>query len=292
MGRRKDNFVDSALMNNRTYIQYYNRLTELALSMFEWTGLPKSVDPRFLEMCLFADGKAVFFKDDVLDYLTLQCAISGRLNVYRIPINRRAYATNGYNKNLTDKDSVIIFNNFMHTNSKLDVEMFSKRLYNLDRIIDVNANAQKTPVLIKCTEDERMTMKQLYMQYDGNEPFIFGESDLNTNGITVLKTDAPYVADQIYTLKTQIWNEALTYLGIMNINSVKKERMITDEAIRNNGGTIASRYSRLEVRRQACNQINEMFGLNVWCNYREDYLVPDDTSDSTEDVRKEGEQDE
>lgn len=292
MGRRKDNFVDSALMNNRTYIQYYNRLTELALSMFEWTGLPKSVDPRFLEMCLFADGRAVFFKDDVLDYLTLQCAISGELNVYRIPINRRAYATNGYNKNLTDKDSVIIFNNFMHTNSKLDVEMFSRRLYNLDRIIDVNANAQKTPVLIKCTEDERMTMKQLYMQYDGNEPFIFGESDLNTNGITVLKTDAPYVADQIYTLKTQIWNEALTYLGIMNINSVKKERMITDEAIRNNGGTIASRYSRLEARRQACNQINELFGLNVWCNYREDYLVPDDTSDSTEDVRKEGEQDE
>lgn len=280
MGRRKkDTFVESALMNNRTYIQYYNRLTELALSMFEWTNLPSTVDARFLEMCLFADGKAVFFSDEELGYLGLQCAISGRLNVYRIPINRRAYATNGYNKNLTDKDSVIIYNNFMHTNSKLDVEMFSKRLYNLDRIIDVNANAQKTPVLIKCTEEERMTMLNLYKDFDGNAPVIFGESDLNTNGLTVLKTEAPYVADQIYQLKTQIWNEALTYLGISNVNTVKKERLITDEAIRNNGGTVASRYSRLEARRQACKQINEMFGLDIWCNFREDYRELDDEVD-------------
>lgn len=278
--RRKDAFIESALMNNRTYIQYYNRLTELALSMFEWKNLPSTVDPRFLEMCLFADGKAVFFKDEDLGYLTLQCAISGRLNVYRIPIERRAYATNGYNKQLNEKDSVIIFNNFMHTNSKLDVEMFSKRLYNLDRIIDVNANAQKTPVLIKCSEDERLTMKNLYESYDGNEPFIFGESDLNSNALTVLKTDAPYVADKIYELKTQLWNEALTYLGIMNINTVKKERLITDEVQRNNGGTIASRYSRLEARRQACKQINEMFGLNIECEYRDDVqLTAEDGSD-------------
>lgn len=280
MGRNKrdTNWLDSALMNNRTYIQYYNRLTELALSMFDWKNLPDTVDPRFIEMCLFADGKAVFFKDEKLGHLCLQVAISGRLNVYRIPINRRAYATNGYNKNLTIDDSVIIYNNFMRTNSKLDVEMFARRLYNLDRIIDVNANAQKTPVLIKCTEDERMTMKQLYMQYDGNEPFIFGESDLNTQGIGVLKTDAPYVADKLYQLKTQLWNEALTYLGIMNVNTTKKERMVTDEVTRNNGGTVASRYSRLAVRQQACEQINKMFGLNVSCEYREDYITLDDNN--------------
>lgn len=284
MGRNKRDtkWLDSALMNNRTYIQYYNRLTELALSMFDWKNLPDTIDPRFIEMCLFADGKAVFFKDEDLGHLCLQVAISGRLNVYRIPIDRRAYATNGYNKNLTIDNSVIIYNNFMRTNSKLDVEMFARRLYNLDRIIDVNANAQKTPVLIKCTEDERMTMKQLYMQYDGNEPFIFGESDLNTNGLTVLKTDAPYVADKLYQLKTQLWNEALTYLGIMNVNTTKKERMVTDEVTRNNGGTVASRYSRLAVRQQACEEINRMFDLNISCDYREDYITLDENNDLEE----------
>jgi hypothetical protein len=272
MGRKRDSqFWESAYMNNRTYLQYYNRLTELAISMFEWQNLPKTVDQRFLEMCLFGDGMCVFFQDEVLGYLSLQCMIGGKLNVYRIPMERKAFATNGYQRELNETNSVIIFNNYLHTNSLLDVEMFSKRLYNLDRAIDVNANAQKTPVLIQCDESQRLVMKNLYKQYEGNEPFIFGSKGLDASGLKVLQTGAPYVADKLYELKTQIWNEALTYLGISNINVVKKERMITDEVTRNQGGTVASRYSRLESRRQACKQINEMFNLNIWVDYREDF---------------------
>lgn len=288
MGRKRDlQFCESAYMNNRTYLQYYNRLTELAISMFEWQNLPETVDQRFLEMCLFSDGMCVFFQDEVLGYLSLQCMIGGKLNVYRIPMERRAYATNGYQRELDGTNSVIIFNNYLHTNSMLDVEMFSKRLYNLDRAIDVNANAQKTPVLIQCDESQRLTMKNLYKQYEGNEPFIFGSKGLDASGLKVLQTGAPYVADKMYELKTQIWNEALTYLGISNINVVKKERMITDEVTRNQGGTVASRYSRLESRRQACKQINEMFGLNIWVDYREDFQDIEEQENENEDEEKE-----
>ena len=288
MGRKRDTqFIESAYMNNRTYMQYYNRLTELALSMFEWQNLPKTVDQRFLEMCLFSDGMCVFFEDEVLGYLGLRCMIGGRLNVYQIPTDRKAYATNGYQKSLDGTNSVIIFNNYLHTNSMLDVEMFSKRLYNLDRAIDVNANAQKTPVLIQCDESQRLTMKNLYKQYEGNEPFIFGSKGLDANGLKVLQTGAPYVADKLYELKTQIWNEALTYLGISNINVVKKERMITDVVTRNQGGTVASRYSRLESRRQACKQINEMFGLNIWVDYREDFQDVEEQKNENEEEEKE-----
>ena len=288
MGRKRDTqFVESAYMNNRTYMQYYNRLTELALSMFEWQNLPKTVDQRFLEMCLFSDGMCVFFEDEVLGYLGLRCMIGGKLNVYQIPTDRRAYATNGYQKELDGTNSVIIFNNYLHTNSMLDIEMFSKRLYNLDRAIDVNANAQKTPVLIQCDESQRLTMKNLYKQYEGNEPFIFGSKGLDANGLKVLQTGAPYVADKLYELKTQIWNEALTYLGISNINVVKKERMITDEVTRNQGGTVASRYSRLESRRQACKQINEMFGLDIWVEYREDFQDIEEQQNENEEEEKE-----
>lgn len=284
MGRKRDlQFCESAYMNNRTYLQYYNRLTELAISMFEWQNLPKTIDQRFLEMCLFSDGMCVFFQDEVLGYLSLQCMIGGKLNVYRIPIERRAYATNGYQKELDGTNSVIIFNNYLHTNSMLDVEMFSKKLYNLDRAIDVNANAQKTPVLIQCDETQRQTMKNLYKQYEGNEPFIFGSKGLDANGLKVLQTGAPYVADKLHELKTQIWNEALTYLGISNINVVKKERMIADEVTRNQGGTVASRYSRLESRRNACKQINEMFGLNIWVDYREDFQDIEEQKNENED---------
>ena len=76
----------------------------------------------------------------------------------------------------------------------------------------------------------------------------------------------------LYELKTQTWNEALTRMGISSVNTVKKERMITDEVARAQGGTIASRYSRLEMRKQACEQINRMFGLNISVEYRDDFL--------------------
>lgn len=272
MGRNKDSqFCESLLINNRTYLQYYNRLTELAISMFKWNNLPSTVDSRFLEMCLFSDGVSVFFNDEVMGFLCLQCTLGGQLNVYRIPINRRAYASNGYNRELDDTNSVIIFNNYLHTNSMLDVEMMAKRLYNFDRIIDVNVNAQKTPILVQCEESQRLTVKNLYKQFDGNEPVIYGNKGLDTNALKVLKTDCPYVADKIYQLKQQYWNEALTYLGISSANTVKRERMVTDEVLRSLGGTIASRYSRLQSRREACTKINEMFGLNISVEFREDF---------------------
>lgn len=285
MKRGKDRaFWESAWTNNATFMQYYNRLTELSISMFEWKNLPPTIDPRFMELTLFADGQAVFFKDEVLGYLCLQNILGGEFDVYRVPIKRRAYAVNGYQKDLTRDDSVIIFNNYLHTNSMLDVRMFAKRLYNLDRAIDVNANAQKTPILIQCDETQRLTMLNVYKQYQGNEPVIFGDKNLNTNGVKVLQTNAPYVCDKLYQLKTQIWNEALTYLGISNINVQKKERLITDEVTRNQGGTIASRYSRLESRREACKKINDMFGLNIWCDYRKDcqQIDPENTTGETE----------
>ena len=287
--RRKDReFWESADLNVASYIQYYDRLTELSISMFEWRNLPDTVDARFLELTLFANGMAVFFKNDADEYLALQCAISGPLDVYRIPIRRRAYAVNGFNQELDNKNSVISYNNMLHKNSMLDVRMFARELYNLDRAISVNANAQKTPILIRCTENERLSLENLYMNYDGNKPVIYGDKQLNPNALTVLKTDAPYVADKLYTLKTQKWNEALTYLGISNVNITKRERLITDEVTRNQGGTIASRYSRLESRRMACKAINEMFGLDIQCDYREDYqeIVDAEKSDSINEEKR------
>lgn len=284
MGRAKRENWESALLNNRTYLQYYNRLLELAINMYEWKNLPETVDERFLELTLFSDGMAVFFRDDILGDLCLQCMIGGNLDVYRIPIERTAYATNGYQMRLNNTNSVIIFNNYTHTNSMLDIEMFARRLYEIDRTIDVNVKAQKTPVLIRATENQRLTLKNLYMQYNGNEPFIFGDKNLDMDGIKALKTDAPYVADKLNILKRQIWNEALTYLGIENSNTEKKERLVSDEVTTNLGGVEAQRFCRLNARRQAAKQINKMFGLNIQVDFRQDKQTTDNEEKGVEEI--------
>ena len=271
MGRRKrTEFEESLRMNNYTWRQYFDRLMQLSMVMFKYDNLPDTIDSRFLEKTLFNRGNCLFFEDDVLGYLTLPSANLGKFDVYDIPRMRRAYAVNGYNKDLTIDDSVIIYNNYLRTNSRLDVEMFAKKLYNIDRAIDTNANAQKTPILLLCDENERLSYLNLYKEYDGNAPVIKGTKGLDLQGFQVLKTDAPYVADKLYDLKTQIWNEALTYLGITNVSFQKKERMITDEIDRMLGGTYANRYSRLLARQEACDKINNMFGLNISVSYRDD----------------------
>lgn len=295
--KKSNGFFESAITNRESYDFYYDRIKELKISMFEWVNMPEEIDTRFLELMLFERGGVVFFYDEVMEeYLCLPVTFGGKWNVYRIPIIRRAFASNGYNRRLTIDNSVIIYNNALRTNSVRETILFAKRLSNFDRVIDVNVSAQRTPVLIRCDEKERLSLENLYMKYDGNQQIIFGDRNLSQNPLEAINTEAPFVADKIYQLKTQYWNEMLTFNGISNLNIQKKERLVSDEVTRSQGGTIASRYSGLNARLRGCELINEMFGLNISCRYREDYseLIGDDfekemnpeIDDNTEDVKK------
>lgn len=279
----------SAELNNKTYIDYYNRLMELALNVFEWENLPPSVDERFLELTLYEMGYCLYFNDEIIGNLALTCTIGGQLDVYRIPVLRRAYAVNGYNKMCSTKDSVLIFNNYLHTPTQLTIELFARRLYEIERAIDVNVKAQKTPTLILSSEQQRLTMQNLYMQYDGNEPFIFGDKNMDIEGIKSLKTDAPFVADKLENLKHQIWNEALTFCGIENSNQDKKERLVSDEVGSNYGNIEAQRNVMLNVRKQACKKINAMFGTNIDVHFRSNLATMVNADNVSREILEESE---
>lgn len=264
----------SAAQNMRTFDYYFNRLSNIALAIYEWKNLPENVDPRWLELCIFRNGMCLFFRDeDAGVYDALPCAIGGTLDNHNIPTLRRAYAANGYQAQRDYTNSVIIYHNYLHGVPTWDIEMFATRLADYQTTIDVNVRAQKTPVMLLCDDSERTTWQNAMVSYMGNIPLILGNKGMNPNSLTVLKTDAPFVADQIEELRTQVWNDAMSYLGVSNVNVTKKERLITDEVQRNMGGVLASRYSPLEMRKLACDEINKMFNLNVDVDYREDILA-------------------
>lgn len=265
---KHNKFWHSASTNNKTYIDIYQQLAELALNMFEWKNLPDTVDERFLELTLYEKGYCLYFNDPIIGNLTLPCTIGGNLDVYRIPIRRRAYATNGYNLPRDSSNSIIIFNNYLHTPSLLTVEMFTNRIYNIQRAIDCNINQQKFPFIIACDESQRLTMENLMMKYEGNIPFIFANKDMDLTDIKVLKTDVPLIAEKLQIVKHQIWNEALTFFGIENSNQDKKERLVADEVGSNYGNVEAQRNVMLNARRQAVDKINKMFGTNIGVTFR------------------------
>lgn len=273
MGKRNRQFKDSAFLNNEIFLFYFQRLMDIALSVFDYENIPDSIDMGYLEYLLMNRGAAVITSDKVVgEYIVLELSEIVEYNYAHKPAKFRGISpTIGYTSELLDKqNAVVVYNNLSMYPSYPDLLEFARRLYVLQTTVDINANAQKTPVLVRATESQRLTMLNLYQQYDGNQPFIFADKSLDTNALTVLNTQAPFNADKLDELKNKVWNEALTYLGVSNVAINKKERLITDEVTRSQGGVIASRFSRLQARRTAFDQFNKIFGENVKVNFRED----------------------
>lgn len=270
-------FKDSILVNNDTYIDYLNRIKELALSMFEWVNLPSSMDAFYLEQCLYYFGAcATFYEKNFngreIGYINTKCSTSGQLNLYGKPIQVSCYSFNfqayknvyyGYKKDDDDTEQcVICYNNISRQPTCLSIENFAYRLYNAERTCDINLNAQKTPIIILVNEKQRLTLENLYSQYEGNRPVIFADKNLmENNKLTSIKTDAPYVVDKVSEYKKDIWNEMLTYLGINNLQNLKKERMITNEANQNNELINYYLQNKLATRKQFCKEFNEYFKI-------------------------------
>lgn len=254
---------DSARINNATYQFFFMKLMSIALSCFKWENLPDSIDERFLELTLANRGSCLFFKDEELGFLTLPANLSGQLNVYNIPKIRQAFASTGYNKMCDDKDSVIIFNNYLHFSTLSVVEHYAIRLYEMQRTIDVNVKAQKTPKIFKSNEQQRLTLQNIFMKYEGNEDAIFIDKDFDMNALQVFDTSAPYVADKIRMLMSQTFSNFLNDLGIEAITTEKKERINEAETESTKGYVEIGRNIFLNARKQACNEINRMFDLNI-----------------------------
>lgn len=254
---------DSARINNATYQFFFMKLMSVALTCFKWKNLPNSVDERFLELTLANRGSCLFFKDEELGFLALPANLSGQLNVYNIPKMRQAFASTGYNKMCDDKDSVIIFNNYLHFSTLSIVEHYAVRLYEMQRTIDVNVKAQKTPKIFKSNEQQRLTLQNIFMKYEGNEDAIFIDKEFDMNALQVFDTSAPYVADKIRMLMSQTFSNFLNDLGVENITTEKKERINESEAESAKGYIEIGRNIFLGARKQACNEINRMFSLNI-----------------------------
>ena len=263
------------IINDRTMIDYIDRLKMLSVSLFTWKGLDDIAGTgasRFLELSLYEDGKGVFVKDDELGYMALKVNPSDKLNVYMLPVKVMCWSI-GYNKQYAFDDVVYIMNNELQKPTREFMELFAYRLYETERTIDINLQAQKTPILIEGDTKTILTLKNVYMQYSGNTPFIFGNKQFDiSNKLNVLKTDAPFVIDKLDIHKHQIFNDALTVLGIDNANTDKKERLITNEVESNEELIKYYLNCYYKTRKKACDDINKKFGLNISIELNKDII--------------------
>lgn len=259
---------------------YYNWLKNIAINRFKWSGLNSAIDIRWVELNLFERGYVLYFNDPYIGDLMLPCTIGGKLNVNNIPMERRAFASNGYNQVRYIDDSVLMYSNYLRAPDEPVIRMYAYRLYASSRARDVNINQQKFPYLMLMPESKRLSYEQLIMKYDGNQHMILLDKDWKMDEIQMFPTNAPYVADKLTIETRQILNEALSYLGIENGNVDKKERIAENEVTANYGLIEASRSVWLNARQDACREVNEMFGTDIWVEFNSDMYTklnkPDD----------------
>lgn len=276
-GSRAQN-AETFITNQETEIMYMWRLMNLCMSVFKWKNLPKGVDERMIEFWLMRDGFVGFFYDEMLKhdakhrapegYAALPMLIQGQWDIYEYPKERKAYAVNGFQYDCNEENSVIIFNNYLRVPMWSIMAQFAHRLAETQRTIDINCRQQRTARVIRCDEKQRLTYLNAAKEVDEGKNWVHGDKNLDLDNFQVFDITTPYVGNELQVYKHQLWNEALTYLGVENVNTDKKERLISDEVINNMGDVEAERFTRLNARKQACEEINELFGLNVDVEFR------------------------
>lgn len=254
------------VVNHTTYVDIYNRLRLLAKTMFEWKGFPDKVNTRFIEETLYEYGMCVYYDDPTFGKMIARCTTANVMNIYNEPTEVTTYSSDPNYVPRTLKigtDCVLIRNNVEMIPTDYTIQQFAYRLYETQRSIDTNIALQKFPLIVLCNQNQLQSFKNLIKDVQTNEPIIYGDKTMNVENIKTLDTEAPFVADKLMVHKNNVWNECMSFLGINNVNTDKKERLITDEANANNELIEMMSEVMLAERKRATDEIKKLFGDNI-----------------------------
>ena len=257
------------LKNILTETFLYDRFKLLMLNQFKWTGLDElNIQERHIENFLFDEGYCLFFRDPELNYLCLRCYGEGGQNVYGDYVKYRATGFK-YSKTFKADDCVLIENNKMRMPTQKAVIYFIGQLFDLVRTMDVNVKQLRLQTMFTATDKNILTVKKIIDEIDNNNWAIITDSSMQLDEIVkAIQTGVKCLTPELTDRYNAIMNEALTYFGINNSNTDKRERLITDEANANNQFIDSCAEMFLESRKRACEEINKKFGLNIQVELR------------------------
>lgn len=263
--RSKRRFFQKVYSSGIEYNHWLMKFASNAISSYRVEGLPKEIDSRWLALKLFELGSVAFFFDsDANEYACMQYSCLGTYDCYGNPTKILVWNPwTGYQRELGKDEFVIIWDNMLRINMYNAYVELAYRLWRIDGTIDTNCSAQKTPVIVQCSENERLTFKNLIAGVDADNPYIAVGDNLSLKDIKALQLGAPLVAPQLSEVQQTLYNRGNALLGITSVIVQKKERMVKSEVDTANADALANRRSRTMARDYASEQIKEKFGLDV-----------------------------
>lgn len=261
--------------NQLEFRNNFMQLFNLALSAFEWEGLPDTCNERYLELGLMMTGVGMIANDPTYNFVTLRGMPAGaKYNIYGEPSRINGYGFNGYTREYScyqqgtadyDVEAVICRDNVMMYPYISYINMFAQRITDLMRTIDVATNKLKIPYFIQADQSQVASIKQILQDRNNNEESIIGSKAANAVEFNIMPTQVRgEVLKALWESLSNVDTRARETLGIeSNPNKAKKERQITDEVGANDMFTILNIDHRLRQREIFCQTVNEVHGLNI-----------------------------
>lgn len=266
----------------RNYDYWLTRMLYVASSAIEWTGLPEDCDPVYLENCLNRAGAAIIVRDTVIDrYFAGQNGSTGKIDIYGYPSKRRAIFMNGETVNCDTDDSVIVYNNSMRSSDIWNFTNIAEFMADIDSAIRVNMQTQKTMPIIPTTQEQSLTIENVYSDIESNIPYILIDGDCldveKLRNALTFDNRRSFTADLMIQVQREVWNRFLTFVGINNVNVEKRERTNIPEINSNLDEILVMRRNRLNSRQRACDLMNKKWGLNIGVRYYSDAREVDES---------------
>ena len=262
MGRKRKPVVNENI--ERETVRLTKHYQMLALNRYRWENLPNGIESRYIEEMLYDNGECAMFDHPDLGLCVLRSSSRENLNIYGEPTKLTLTGFNEHRTIMMD-DCVRIMNNDLALPTLPNIVYYARRMAEIDDIIMQNLRQQRVPYLFATDENNSFSMKALYDRIYQGEPAIFIDKEMlkgEPENIMVIPTVAPYLVDKLQIQKQEMERELLTFLGINNTLE-KKERLIVDETNSNNQFIKMASDIGFKQRQLACQQMNEMFGLNV-----------------------------
>lgn len=250
---------------------YFRRL---GISMYEWT-VPKDIpriyaNPSRIEKYLYDDGACVAWMNGE-QFMISKCVKYG-IDEYGEPdiYEPLLYGGDGIvsgpklGPRLTLDECVPIWNNEDLLSSWDIIRPWVIRYAKTQAVRDNNLVYCNYPAIITVVNG-----KDLEAKYAGNvlkdlhSMVVQDGSATPMKNIDVLDFGVPYILDKLGMERDAYGNDALQAIGINVLDFEKKERVIQDEVNANTERIKTITGTPLELRKQAVEQIDEMFGVRL-----------------------------
>lgn len=245
---------------------YRRVFVELAANRFKWTGLPDEINVRFMELTLLRSALSVFYRDEEYGkYFAAAATPDGMRNFIDEPTGYTITGRGDYPSRPLEKDECVpIWANYSQVPDVDIIELYSQRLANLDRTVEIQGKNLRRTRMLMGTKNTRHTLAQVNRQIDEGQPSIGVGTNFDIDSIREIDMGGnPDSLEKLQLARTREWNMAMGMLGINHANQDKKERLVADEVGANDEQVTAMKFVNLNARRDAAREISEKYGLNV-----------------------------